>query len=48
MSSATYIPNVGVVLAIQGASEGLSVVIPDTMTIAAAENHIRELQAWLA
>lgn len=47
MSSATYIPGQGVVLTIQGASEGVSLVIPTYWTIQAIERHVRELEEWL-
>jgi hypothetical protein len=46
-STATYVPGQGVVLTIRGATEGLSVTIPDSMTIQAMQNHVRELQDWL-
>jgi len=45
-SAATYTPE-GVVLTICGATEGWSVLIPDHMTIAAIENHVREIIDWL-
>lgn len=47
-SSATFVRGEGVVLTIYGASEGLSLVIPDHWTIAAVENHIKELEIWLS
>lgn len=47
-SSAAFKPGVGVILTINGTDEGLTLVIPDHWTIAALENHIKELEQWLA
>lgn len=44
---AVYVPGEGVLLTITG-TEGLSIVIPDTMTISAMENHVKELRDWLS
>jgi len=46
-SKAIYTPE-GVVLTINGASEGLNLVISDTMLISAIESHVRELVEWLS
>ena len=47
-SSAVFKPGVGVILIINGKSEGMSVIIPDTMLVSAAERYVAELVDWLS
>lgn len=48
-SSAVFKPVVGVILTINGKSEGMSVIIPDTiMLVSAMEKHMAELVDWLS
>jgi len=47
-TKATFIPGEGTLVTITGPEGGLSVVIQDTMTIAAVQNHIQELIDWLS
>lgn len=46
-TTAVYIPGEGVLVTITG-DEGLSVLVTDQMSIAAIQNHVAELQEWLA
>lgn len=48
MTTATYIPNKGIVLTIQGIDQGLSITLPVNMTIAAIQSHAKEVLEWLA
>ena len=47
-SSAVFKPGVGVLLTLQGKTEGVSVVIPDTMHVSAMEKHVAEWDDWLS
>jgi hypothetical protein len=47
-SSAVFKPGVGIILTINGKSEGMSVIIPDTMLVSAVEKHVAELVDWLS
>lgn len=47
--SGMYLKNANVtVVTLQGKSEGVSVRIPDTMTILAIEKHLKEVREWLS
>lgn len=45
--SAIYV-NDTLLVTIRGASEGITVPFPDTLTIAAIERYINELEDWLS
>lgn len=47
-SKATYVPGKGIVLSLQGAEDGLTIVIPDDWTIAKMERHLTELEDFLS
>jgi hypothetical protein len=46
-SSARYVPGRGIILALNGAGEGITIVIPDDWIIAKIERHLREMSEFL-
>lgn len=47
-STAVYVEGKGIVLTLQGASEGLSFTVPDNMLVSALEKHLTELEDFLS
>lgn len=47
MTTTEYLPDKGLLVTIYGPEEGLSVLLPATMSVGAIERHIKELEEWL-
>lgn len=48
ITKALYVPDNGVIVTFKGSTQGITFLIPEGWTIAAIENHLRELRDWLA
>ena len=46
-TSAVFKPGVGVLLTVNGAEEGMTIIITDSMLLSAVEKHVAEVVDWL-